>query len=806
VNYQTLAPPGASTVKIPLRHLYVGEKARPGRRLLLNGIRRLVFNIGNNGPVFLDNLRLERDTTAQGILFDGLYAFDFGPDSSPLMDGFLQVTPGTLYSPGRGYGLQNAKVWRAMDALQPDPLYQDFLCITSGDFLVDVPNGNYRVFLNLDSPSAFWGDYQVYRTRTVKAQGRVAVSDRMDFKAFLRRYYHFWDTEDLPSDNTFDKYEPAHFSPKTFDVEVKNGRLDLEFQGEAWANSVSAIVIFPVDKAAEGTRFLEYVEAKRRFYFDNGFKRVLHEPEGAPLAPSAEDNGRGYAIFQRDFMEDVYYNDTPRRGEPTGSLEADGFAGENVPVTVSVLPLKDLGTGTLAVSALSGPGGAIPPDAIDVGYVSYRVTRGAADGAIYTIAPRWIVPNNTVKLPKGIARRFWLTVRVPPGTAPGVYTGQARFTSQQGAAASLPLRFTVRKGALDAADIPAGPWGGQIAVPWFSDDPAARAFDEELTAKSLATLRAFGFTMFSGAPSITYRGFQGGWPVLDFTAADRQMELARKYGFKAVGSYGAGVIGIGAYQRDLGRMKAAGFSDYSAFIKAVYSEIDRHAREKGWLPVYWNLGDEPVGDAIKESIANAKAYRDAFPGGSPMFTLATSLPAHDTSDAQFELARSITVAALNLHDAVSVKDLTSAGGSWAFYNHGNRWTFGNYMYKAVKEYGMKFRLSWHWNIVAGDPYYALDCREDDYAWANSAPDGRLVPWVGFYRNAAGLTDYRYLLTLARLAKEKAGTPAAKRAADLIQSRMAAFPLGQVEPDARFLAEGWTAYRRSLADAIEALNQ
>ena len=33
--------------------------------------------------------------------------------------------------------------------------------------------------------------------------------------------------------------------------------------------------------------------------------------------------------------------------------------------------------------------------------------------------------------------------------------------------------------------------------------------------------------------------------------------------------------------------------------------------------------------------------------------------------------------------------------------------------------GLKFRLAWHWNIVAGDPYYALDCREDDYAWANS---------------------------------------------------------------------------------------
>ena len=33
------------------------------------------------------------------------------------------------------------------------------------------------------------------------------------------------------------------------------------------------------------------------------------------------------------------------------------------------------------------------------------------------------------------------------------------------------------------------------------------------------------------------------------------------------------------------------------------------------------------------------------------------------------------------------------------------------MFKAVKQFEMKFRLSWHWNIVAGDPYCALDCRQ-----------------------------------------------------------------------------------------------
>ncbi len=65
-------------------------------------------------------------------------------------------------------------------------------------------------------------------------------------------------------------------------------------------------------------------------------------------------------------------------------------------------------------------------------------------------------------------------------------------------------------------------------------------------------------------------------------------------------------------------------------------------------------------------------------------------------------------------------------------------------------------MAWHWNITAGDPFYALDSREDDYAWALASPDGQLIPTVEFARIAAGLDDYRHLLTLARLAKTKAG--------------------------------------------------
>jgi hypothetical protein len=806
VNYNAVAPPGQSTLILPLKGLYVGEKGRPGRNLILDGITRLVVSLNSSAaPLFIDRLRLERDLTGSKAVFEGLYAFDFGPAGSPVMDGFTAITPATPYSAGRGYGLKNAQVWRAFDVLQPDPLYQDYICIESGGLAVDVPNGNYRVFVNVDSPGGFWGENQIYRERSILAQGKKVLSEEMNLQSFRKKYFHFWDTEDLPTDNVFEKYGQVRFSEKTFDVAVTNRQLYLEFQGENWANCVSAVVVFPVEKAAEGARFLEYVKERRRFYFDNAFKRVLPRATGDPLQPTAEDARRGYVVYQRDLMGDLDYNGAPFRAELGKPLSADAFPGQETPLIVGVLPLKDLGQGEVTVSALAGPQGAIPAGAIDVGYVSNRLSRVTVDGAVYTISPRLVLPRNNVAMPKDLARYFWLTVHTPATASPGVYTGQVTFTPRSGEAASMPLRFTVRRGALDPVDIPVGPFGGHIGLPWFGDDPGVAAFAAQMTGKSLRLLRARGFTMFTGVPNVAYQGFVNGKPVLDFRFADRQMQEAKDLGFLAVNSYGGGVNGFDGYYQDTAKMRAAGFKDYSEFIKVVYTAVQQHAQEKGWLPVYWNLGDEPSGDDLKRSIANATAYAIAFPNGPPFFTAATSLqPGRDANDPSFMLARALHVANLNTHDEAGVNLLHRQGGEWAFYNGGSRWTFGAYLYKAAKEFNAKFRLSWHWNAVAGDPYYALDCREDDTAWANATPDGQLVPSVEFARITAGLDDYRYLLTLARLAKAKAGSPAAQAAEALINGRMAAFHLGERDHDRLFGVQDWTAFREQLANAIEAL--
>ena len=808
VNYSTIVPPGRSTLIIPVKQLYVGEKSRPGRMLILDRITRLVFGIGDQpaAPLFLDNVRLERNDTPARVSFAGLHAFDFGTNTSPVMEGFTSITPTTTYSPDRGYGLKNARIWRAFDALQPDPLYQDFLCIEAGGLAVDVPKGKYRVFVNIDSPSGFWGEYQTYRNRAILAEGRPVVSETMDFAAFKTKYYRFWNVEDRPNDVTFDKYQKAYYDEKRFDVEVTDDQLNLDFQGENWACCVSAVVIFPVEMAARGEEFLNYVQSQRRFYFDNYFKRVLHPPTGDPLQPTDDDRRRGYLVFQRDVMQDVSYNDTPFKHERGALLRGEAFAGEYEPVTLSLVPLRNLGKVTVSPSDLKGPGGTIASGAIELGFVSYRISRVTMEGTVYTISPRLILPGGVADVPEGLTRRFWLTIRTPADAGPGLYKGRVTIRTEVGGTVEVPLEFRVRAGTLDPVDIPAGPFGFTTVIPWFNDDLRASRFNGQMTVKSLRKLREYGFTAVSGLPSIPYRGFKDGKPVLDFREADSQMKSVKDMGFLAVVTYGGGVSGIDSYFQDTGQMTAAGFKDYAEFLKAIYSEVQNHADRNEWIPVYFNIGDEPAGEAVIRSAENAEAYRKAFPKGSPSFTAASSFTGSDRQNPAFRLSKALHVADWNLHDEASVKLIHQVGGDWAFYNGGDRWTYGTYMYKAAKQFGMKFRLAWHWNNVAGDPYYALDCREDDYAWCNSSPDGLLIPSVEFERLREGLDDYRRLLTLSRLATENPGRSAAKVARKLIDTRLAAFHLGQRDHDALFPPEDWSRFRRQVDDAIEALRK
>ena len=121
VNYETLVAPGKSTLVLPLAQLYVGEKARPGRNLILNAINYWAIGIGPKpgDALYRQHPPRTRHRNAEDVFRRPACHSILVPAAGPLMPGFTRIDPSIVYSKGRGHGLKDAQIWRAFDALHP---------------------------------------------------------------------------------------------------------------------------------------------------------------------------------------------------------------------------------------------------------------------------------------------------------------------------------------------------------------------------------------------------------------------------------------------------------------------------------------------------------------------------------------------------------------------------------------------------------------------------------------------------------------------------------------------------------------
>lgn len=771
LNTTVAVPPGASVIRVPLDS-YLGEKSRPGRTLMRGQVKSL--NISGRGQIDFLNPRLER-ADAGAVAFAGLRAFDFGPLQSSVMPGFKEVTSAMAYEPTRGFGWENADIVRAATALQPDALYQDWINVQKGGFRVDLPNGKYHVIMNLDMPAAYWGQMENYTQRVVKANGKVAVDDKMDLPAFIKNYFRNAHSEDLPGQDVFKKYGDSIFTPKQFDVEVTDGKLVLDFDGLDYANSLSALVIYPADKAQQGQKFWDWVGQRRRGQFEDHFHFIAAK---RVVAPPAE----GYVLFVRGMMDNVGPTDGPSGKDaiPAEGLKQSLAIGEESPVVFSLQPSGDLGQVDVTVSDLSaGDKAKLPASAVRVGYLDYRIQRAWSEGTGYTIAPRYWQEGPA---PAGnVTRTFWIRVKIPAGTTAGQYAGTITVKPAKADAKTIPLTIRVLNFTLDpVTDVEVGSWGSGFRLPWTCQaSDKVEQWKWEMFDRALTAIHDAGCTSFSGRPSLKVTA-KDGKITLHTEMADKEMALIRQKGFTmAIGSYGTQFelpyeITESDDLPDVRSAKAAGFADMESFLKALWTAVDQHAIEKNWVPVIWSLCDEPIeGAGMRSAIANAKAHR-AISGDlkRTLFIGDTSLTKDNARGQIMDLIKALPIITVNLHDEVGIKAIKDAGNRFSFYNGGNRWTMGRYLKMLVTKHQMMYHLIWHFNAIKGDPYNALDSREDDYCWFNTDEKQTMVPSLSFLQTViAGVNDYRYLSTLERLLKEKPDHPAAAEARKVFDDMM-----------------------------------
>ena len=788
VNYTTIVPPGASTLIVPIKQLYVGEKSRPGR--MLDRRHGHAFGVRHRrqapgATVHRQHPPGTRRETPRRSFFDGLWAFDFQPNNTcPVMEGFTPIVPRSVYSEGKGYGLKNAE---QPDGRQRPPARPALpgLHLTSRRAASPwtCPTASTASGSTSTARASTGARCSTGRKRAIMANGKIVVSETRDEADWKKQHFRHWNNDDLPSQNTFDKYLKL-FDEKIFDVDVTNGQLFIEFGGQGEACDVSRPDGLP---ARQGGRGREVPQVRRRTGGASTSRSrssaSLHRPTGDPLAADDPGEGRATSPSRANTMKEVYYNDTPFKSELGKPLSADVFAGEYAPLNVAIVPLTDLGKVTVTCRRPGRRRAArSPPPPIDVGL--RLVPEPRDDGrSVYTIDPRYIMPTSSGGHAEGHGPPVLADGQDARRRQAGLYKGTVTIKPEKGAPRRCPVELRVRSGTLD--DWTSRPGRGATRRPYIDDDLICLKEDPRIW------LHLFS----SGA--IIASGFKDGKPrprLRRRRQADGDGEGAGLQGRDVLRLDGLRLQrlqqGPGAMRPPGSRTTASSSRRSSATSRStprrragsrlLRQPVRRAARRRRWCSRRERRG---VSQGVPERPA-VLHRRHQRRGPTPRTP-------------HFRLAKALHIADLNGHSEASIKILHAAGSDWAFYNGGNRWTFGDYMYKAVKQYNMKFRIYWHWGCTMGDPYYALDGCEDDAAWCKSSPDGQLIPCLDFRAPARGPGRLPPAAD-ARTPGEGEGRHARRRRPrKLIADRMASFKLGQRDHDALFgLATGTPSAPRS----------
>jgi hypothetical protein len=829
-NYDRILRPGFNALKLP-----AGGLCTPGGKPI-DATKIVSFNMAvDNQTIFIDNVRLIKGV--EEIPVEGLKKFAFGKADSALMPGFTRITKTTAYDPAKGFGwLPGGDFARDFDIHEVLGRHRpaDNLCgggsmPRKATFAVDLPNGDYQVWMMQCPPGIGWG--ASFKHRRVTAQGKVVFDQEYNAESFKTWEFQFQDAEDLPGDDLWERYMTVFFKPVIFDATVADGKLNLDFDSFGqpnWATMLSGIVLWPKSSAASATKWLANLDAQRKEqYLAMHVENIPKAP--APYTASADEKAHGYVRFVHSPDRDVQVNSVPTPDEAkTGAIALSACPGQYESACVGIYPLKACGKLKVSVSDLAGPDGkSIPASQIKVQVLRYKAMNQTA---IYTILPKYMdtVPADGIDIKPGVTRSFWFIPHVPADAAPGTYKGQIALTFSNGATDKVDLSLNVWPIKLLEPDFPMGMF---MTTPMniYPEVGGGDRWDE--WKELLIDAREHGMTSIDPIISLPLRKITAGKAEIDFSDLDRFMEIAKSVGYhQELNGY---ALGTGFNMRihpgfDFnGEAKRWGVASYGDIAKAYFDAVREHAKEKNWLPICFCTDDEYIvhpGSKPEELATLHKALQDNAPGFH--FVTYDSVFYKDRpkeAEAYDKLLAEVDTWGAGIHTTREAEVTKKAGRRLWLYNTGmNRFTFGTYMFYARQKYDVKGFFQW---IYPGSGtyghFYLASFVEAHYGVVYPSARGyRTTPiWE---RIRAGCDDHRYLQTAWKLI-EKAeasgkGTAEAKSLKEAIENAFSKISFGNAKADAKAAAEGegkadnpftpagMDALRKAMAEGILALQK
>ena len=727
-----------------------------------------------------------------------LWKFQFGPTNAPKFSDFVLVSPVDQYNQAVGYGwITNA---RLQASTAKEPLGDDLArsCVYSKpvhrgpayalDFCLDVPDGQYEVF--------FWMGRQGHyvfpaRSFDVTAEGETVCRENIvDATNFYHSYFAPSCGVDLnPGDSLWKTYIAPHFPLRHFAVTVKDGQLNLSWKSEKinhssdnWCAicSVRGMMVYSADNKEAAEQELRQIDRMRQKGYDGCWTEVIKEKDPPDVyAPNKEDTERGYVLFSRHYMDNIYPRTKPRTTEVTGELKVFMTPGEYEPVALGVYPLTDLKKARVTVGDLaSKDGNVLPKEAVRVELLIYNVEERRRT-AEYTIIPQYGMVRPEFDIRLGTTKGYLLIIKAPEDAKPGLYQGKVTFSAEGKPVRELALKVKILPFHLMPLE------GHSISFQWHTrlwyvaqQYPVSDEVYWAAVEKQLIDQLEMGC---NAAPWGTPGPFQGitvkdGRAEGRWTTAGNKVEDTEKYyqmcgrilptnSYAVVSLYrqfGCGTkinkkndsyfLNIGPYQYPSEEWKIA--------TRYMLASFDGMIRRNGLRPIFYTAGEVSNGGlpgirAVEEMM---KTFLNTLPG----YEYAGMM--NGSSEVKI-LAPYFNIVGMNYGVPLNeeyISYVKSLGKTLFNYQAHDRFGYGFYYWRI----GAKGTITEYYNQSLGDQFNQLDDSYPHYdeGVVKIGPDLEIYHLLRYYKCREGIDDAKYLNTLSHLIEQARKSGDAQRIA------------------------------------------
>jgi len=456
----------------------------------------------------------------------------------------------------------------------------------------------------------------------------------------------------------------------------------------------------------------------------------------------------GYAVFSRHYLEKVSRLGRPRPGE-FGSIRIFACPGEYEPMTLSVWAMQPQKDVRLTVSDLNSENGRISSDNIDVRIV--RTVPGL---------PSFLEKRITVDIPKDETLTYWLTVRVPPDSAPGFYRGSIKIAAGNSDPTHVELLLRVLPLNLPPPPKGYGFWW-KMDTRWNGYYSKERDEALEQVRKQFVMLREHGCNMLScyGMPKmtrdegkpITFSFEQDHWGYS--TSLADFFRLGRETGFLLpnvpIQYTGADSLHSNWIARFAGfDAESKAFDD---FYRDTCRRIDGWAKEQGFRLAFACIDE--IGNSSERRQDALRFYRIAREAGALTSVTDNSMHGGVHLMGQSRFDDIIDMRLYNFITPEMIEHTQQSGDVLWLYNMASggrnamrdRFVFGLFTERCGAAGYSQWAFQWPSGNV--NPYEAaMAGKRSGYHYALPAPDGPL-PTAALEGVREGIDDARYLAYL-----------------------------------------------------------